>query len=162
MSSGDSLLQFGPYNNEPPTTNNATLDLRNQHPVLDFDDTTDESAVFSGVMPQAYSGGGVTVYIHYAMSVNSGDIDWDAAFERVGDQQQDIDSDGFAAVQSVDETTVPATIGHVDIVAIPFTDGAQMDSVVAGEGFRLKITRDADNDSAGQDAQLRWVEIQET
>lgn len=163
MASGDSLLQVNPAANTPPVSNFATLDLRNNHPVLDFDATTNESSVFEGVMPQNYAGGGLTVFLHYAMSsATSGDIDWDVAFERIGDQQQDIDSDGFAAVQSVDNTTVPATSGLVDIVSIPFTDGAQMDSIAVGEKFRMKITRDAASDTATGDAELLGVEIRET
>lgn len=163
MASGNTLLVFTPQCNEPPASNFATLDTRNQHPVLDFHPTTDESAVFSGVMPQHYAGGGVTVYLHYAMtSATSGDVDWDVAFERIGDQQQDIDSDSFATVNSVNNTTVPGTAGLVDIVSIPFTDGADMDSVAAGEGFRLKVTRDASSDTAAGDAELLFVEIRET
>lgn len=163
MASGDTLLIFTPLHNEPPSSNPATLDTRNQHPVLDFDPTTNEDGVFSGVMPRNYGGGGVTVYLHYAMSsATSGDIDWDAAFERIGDQQQDIDSDGFAAANSVDNTTVPGTSGNVDVVSIAFTDGAQMDSVAIGEAFRLKITRDAVSDTAAGDAELLAVEIKET
>ena len=61
MASGDTLLVFHPFDNEPPSANYATLDIRNLHPVLDFDDSTDESAVFSAVLPWAYSGGGLTV-----------------------------------------------------------------------------------------------------
>jgi len=163
MATGDTLVVFTPQHGEPPASNFATLDTRNEHPVLDFDAATNESAVFSGVMPRHYGGGGVTVYLHYAMSAaTAGDVDWDAAFERIGDQQQDIDSDGFAAVQSVDNTTVPGTLGLVDVVSIPFTAGAQMDSVAAGEGFRLKVTRDAAADTAGGDAELLFVEIKET
>ncbi len=163
MTSGDSLVQFGALHNEPPSSNGATIDLRNQHPVLDFDDTTNESAVFSAIMPQHYGGGGVTVYLHYAMtSATSGDIDWDVSFERIGDQQQDINNDGFAAVQSVDNTTVPATSGNVDIVSIAFTDGAQMDGVAVGEMFRLKVTRDAASDTATGDAELLKAEVQES
>lgn len=163
MASGDTLFLFLPADNEPPASNFATLDLRNLHPVLDFDDTTNESAVFSGVMPQHYGGGGVTVYIHYAMtSATSGDIDWDIAFERIGDQQLDIDADSFAAVNSVDNTTVPATSGNVDVVSIAFTDGADMDSVAAGEAFRLQLTRDAASDTASGDAEILAVEIRET
>lgn len=163
MASGDTLDRFKPQDNEPPASNYATRDDRNNHPALDFDAGTNESAVFSGVMPQHYGGGGVTVYIHYAMSTAiANTIDWDAAFERIGDQQQDLDSDGFAAVQSVDNTTVPGTSGLVDIVSIPFTDGAQMDSVAVGEGYRLKITRDAVSDDASGDSELRFVEIRET
>lgn len=163
MASGDTLWIFTPLHNEPPASNYATLDTRNQHPVLDFDAATNESAVFSTVMPRHYDSGGVTVYIHYAMSTaTSGDVDWDVAFERIGDQQQDIDSDGFAAVNSVDNTTVPGTSGNVDIVNVTFTDGADMDSVAVGEGFRIKITRDAVSDTASGDAELRFVEGKET
>ena len=163
MASGDSLLIFTPQASEPVASDYATLDTRNLHPVLDFDDTTNESTVFSAVMPRHYAGGGITVYLHYAMTTaTSGDIDWDAAFERIGDAQQDIDSDGFAAVNSVDNTTVPGTSGHVDIVNVTFTDGADMDSIAVGEGFRMKITRDAASDTAAGDAELRFVEIKET
>jgi len=164
MASGDTLLLFIPQSNEPPASNPATLDTRNAHPVLDFDATTNEDAVFGAVMPQNYAGTtGVTVYIHYAMSsATAGDIDWDAAFELIGDQQQDIDADGFAAVQSVDNTTVPGTSGLVDVVSIAFTDGAQMDSVAAGDEFRIKVTRDAASDTATGDAELTKVEIRET
>ncbi len=163
MATGDSLLVFRPQDSEPLTSNSATFDTRNSHPVLDFDDTTNESAVFRAVMPQHYDAGGVTVYLHYAMTTaESGDIDWDVAFERIGDQQQDIDSDSFAAVNSVDNTTVPATSGNVDIVSVAFTDGVDMDSVAAGELFRLKVTRDAVSDTASGDAELVAVEIRET
>lgn len=163
MASGDTLLIFHPYNNEPPSANFATLDMRNQHPCLDFDAATNEYAVFTGIMPQNYAAGGVTVYIHYAMtSAVSNTVDWDAAFERIGDQQLDIDADSFAAVQSVDDTTVPGTSGYVDIVSIAFTNGAQMDSVAVGESFRLKINRDAASDDATGDAELIMVEIRET
>jgi hypothetical protein len=163
MASGDTLFVFTPLHNEPPASNPATLDTRNQHPVLDFDATTNESAVFSGVMPRHYGGGGVTVYLHYAMSSAEADtVDWDVAWERIGDQQLDIDGDSFAAVNSVDNTTVPGTTGLVDIVNVPFTDGADMDSVAVGEGFRLKVTRDAASDDAAGDAELCFVEGKET
>ena len=163
MASGDTLLVFAAQDNEPPTSNYATIDTRNNHLVLDFDASTNESAVFSGVMPQHYDGGGVTVYLHYAMSTaTSGDVDWDVAFERIGDQQLDIDADSFEAVNSVDDTTVPGTSGNVDVVSVAFTDGADMDSVAAGEAFRLKVTRDAASDTASGDAELLKVEIRET
>jgi len=164
MASGDTLLIFTPLNNEPPSTNPATLDTRNQHPTLDFDATTNEDAVFSAVMPQHYAGTtGITTFLHYAMSSAVADtVDWDVAIERIGDRQLDIDGDSFAAVNSVDNTTVPATSGLVDIVSVAFTDGADMDSVATGESFRIKITRDAASDDAAGDAELVKVEIRET
>jgi len=163
MASGDTLLVFTPQANQPPASNYATLDTRNNHLVLDFDDTTNESAVFSGVLPRTYASGGLTVYIHYSMtSAISGDIDWQVAFERIGDQVLDIDADSFATAQSVINTIVPATSGLVDIVNIAFTDGAQIDSLAVGESFRLKLTRDAVSDTAVGDAELVSVEIKET
>jgi len=159
----DTLVSFTPQCNEPPASNFATLDTRNGHPILDFDDTTNESAIFRGVMPRCYGGGGVTVYLHFAMTSAEADtVDIDVAFERIGDQQLDIDGDSFADVNSVDNTTVPGTTGLVDIVSIPFTNGEDMDSVAAGEGFRLKVTRDAASDDATGDMELLFVEIKET
>lgn len=162
MASGDTLLVFTALHYEPPSQDYATLDTRNQHPVLDFDSTTNESALFSGVMPRHYAGNGLTVYLHYAMSsATSGSVDWDVAFERISDQQQDIDVDGFAAAKSVDGTTVPGTSGLVDVASIDFNGGSEIDNIVCGEGFRFKVMRDAVNDTATSDAELLFVEIKE-
>ena len=129
---------------------------------MDFDATTNESAIFSGIMPAHYAGGGVTVYIHYSMTSAEADtVDWDVAFERIGDQQLDVDGDSFAAVNSVDDTTVPGTTGLVDVVSIAFTDGADMDSVAAGEQFRLQIIRDAASDDATGDAEVHVIRLVE-
>jgi len=164
MASGNSLLMWTAIANEPPAANYATLDTRNSHIVLDFDAATDESAVFSGVMPQHYAGGGVTVYIHWsATGVTTNNVIWDVSFERVGDGQQDVDSDSFASVLSVTDAA-PGTDGFVTIASIAFTNGAQMDSVAAGEKFRLKVTRDANNvsDTLAADVELHAVEVRET
>lgn len=163
MATGDTLVVLTALHNEPPASNFATIDTRNAHPVLDFDPTTNEDAVFTFVLPQHYGGGGLTINLGYSMaSAVTGDIDWDAAIERIGDQQQDVDADGFAAANSVDNTTVPATTGNVDVVTITFTDGADMDSLAAGEVGRIKITRDAVADTAAGNAELHFVHIKET
>ena len=164
MATGDTLVVFTALNNEPPSSNYSTVDTRNGHVVLDFDDTTGESAIFSGVMPQHYAGTtGVTVYLHYSMtSATSATVDWDVSFERIGDGQLDIDSDSFEAVNSVDDTTVPGTSGHIDVVSVAFTNGADMDSVAKGESFRVKVARDAASDDASGDAELYKVELRET
>ncbi len=162
MASGDTLAKFLPQSVEPLAANTAAFDTRNQHPVWDFDAATNEFIVFTEIMPRNYDGGGVILYIHYAMSSAEADtIDLDGAFERIGDQQQDLDSDGFAAVQSVDNVTVPGNAGDVDIVSIAFTDGAEIDSIAVGELYRLKITRDADNDDAAGDLEYRGAELVE-
>ena len=163
MASGDTLMVFTALSNEPPSSNYATVDTRNGAVVLDFDDgPTSESAIFSGVMPQHYSGTtGITVYIHYSMtSATSGTVDWSVSFDRIGDGQQDIDSDSFADANSVTGTTVPGTSGHIDIVSVDFDDGADMDSVAKGESFKIKVTR-SDTPESGGDAELYKIELRE-
>jgi hypothetical protein len=163
MGSGQTLAVFYPSDNEPPAANPATLDLRNLRPCLDFDATTNETAIFTGVMPQHYAGGGVTVYIHWAASTDTTDTHhcfWDAAFELC--TGLDLDGDSFAAVNSLDTDHCNATSGIETVTAITFVDGADMDSVVAGALFRLLITRDAANDDMTGDAELLAVELKET
>jgi hypothetical protein len=162
MAAGNTLLILSPLANEPPSANYATFDLRNGHPCLDFDKATDEAAVFSALMPRHYGGGGLTVYLHFsATTITSGNVIWDVLLERL--TAQDLDADGFAAAQSVTQA-VSATDGGLAIGTVAFTSGAQMDSVAAGEAFRLKVSRDADNvlDTADADAELVMIEIRET
>lgn len=164
MASGNTLLVFLPANNEPPSTNYATLDTRNGHPVLNFDTTTQETAIFSGIMPQNYANTtGVTVYLHWlAASATSGTIGWDVTFENDSDGT-DLDSDSWATAQTVTAATVPGTSGVETITNVACAKGATaMDTVVAGNAFRLRIRRDVANDTAAGDAQLISVEIRET
>jgi hypothetical protein len=166
MASGDTLVVLMPTDNEPPASANATFDVRNGRPVLDFDDTTDEAAVFSFILPRGYAGSGLTVYLHYSMATaETGKVRLDVAFERVGNGAQDTDSDGFAAVQSALVAAVPGTSGLVDIAAIAFTDGVQIDSLAPGELGRLRVERkpsDATNDMAAGDLELHAIEIKES
>ena len=164
MASGDSLLILTALHNEPPSANAATLDTRNQHPILDFDDSTDESAVFGAVLPRSYAGGGLTVTVVWmASTATTGDVIWNAQIERHQDDLFDLDADGFAAAQAV-TAGAPSASGETSYDAVTFTDGAQMDSLAVGESFRLKVTRDADNasDNMTGDAELLRVEIRET
>jgi hypothetical protein len=161
--SGDTLCTFVPASNEPPTTNFATYDRRNAHPVLDFDTTTQEAAIFSGIMPAHYAGGGVTVKVHFMLSsATSGTVGWDVAFERMGDGGDDMDADSFAAAATITAETVPGTTGVVGTASVNIANGAAMDSVVAGDAFRLRIRRDVATDTAAGDAELLAVEVAET
>jgi hypothetical protein len=164
MASNDTLVTFTAHANEPPATNYATVDLRNSHMVLDFDDTTAESAVFAGVLPRSYSGGGITATVIWlATSATTGSVKWNAQIERHQDETDDLDADSFAAAQTATGITAAAS-GAPQYTSIAFTNGAQMDSLAAGESFRLKITRDAADggDTVTGDAELLRVELRET
>lgn len=160
---GQTLAVFGPADYEPPSSNYAQFGVRNLHPYLAFDTTTGWSAVFSGVLPRRYAGGGLTVVLHTMMaSATSGTIGWLISIERMDDSSLDLDADSFASTQTIAAATVPGTSGQTLIQTGTFTSGAQMDSLVAGEQYRLKITRDVANDNAAGDAQLVMVELRET
>lgn len=166
MASGNSLNIFSSLHNIAPNASYASIDFRNNHPLLDFDDTDIESTMFTSVMPGHYDGGGVTAYLHFscasAVSSATETFDWDLAWERIGDEVQDINSDGFAAVQSSANNEAPAVSGHVKVITIPFTDGAQMDTVGSGESYRVKLTRRSDNDDGLGDAEFHFLELRES
>jgi hypothetical protein len=180
MASGDTLCVFTPHANEPPATNFATIDLRNGHMVLDFDGGTAESALFGGILPRNYAGGGITVTLLWMggsaallrdaiaggdiiTPLATGNVKWNAAFERHQVATDDLDTDSFATAQTV-TSAAPATDGSVQSASIPFTNGAQIDSLAVGESFRLKVTRDAADagDTMTGDAELLRVELRET
>lgn len=166
MASGDTLATFTALNNMPPSSAYATFDTRNGYAVLDFDDTTDESAIFLGVMPRNYAGGGVTVTVGWmATSATTGTISLDVSFMSITDDADDLDTKAFAAANNANPTTASAS-GEVDYATITFTDGADMDSIAAGEAFLIKVTRDANGttstDNMTGDMELVFVEIKET
>lgn len=166
MASGDTLAVFFPQNSEPPSANFATFDTRNGVLVADYDDTTDESLEFAGFMPRHYAGGGITVTVGWmATTATTGTISLDVGFKSVTDDADDLDTKAFAAVNNANPTTASAT-GEVDYVEIAFTDGADMDSVAAGEYFRMIVTRDANGttstDDLSGDMELVFIEIRET
>ena len=156
------FLQFHPYDNEPPTTNYATFGLRNDQPVLAFDTTTQEIAVFSAVMPHGYAGGNIVVVLHWAAdTATTGTIGWDVTIERIG-TTQDIDTNGFATAKTVTAATVPGTAGVLATSTVTLTAGAtDTDSVAADEKFRIRIRRDVANDNAAGDAHLIAVTMRE-
>ena len=166
MASGDFLAIFTALSAVPPASAYATFDLRNNHAVLDFDGSTDEETVFEGVLPASYGGGGLTVEVFVAFtSATSGSGRIQAAIERIDASSLDIDSDSFASFQSAG-VTAPGTSGHVVKGSITLSSGANMDSLAAGEAYRLKIRRDADGtsgtDDITTDMELVRVVIKET
>lgn len=136
---------------------------RNGHPYAAFDDTVSQELIYTGVLSSTYGGGGLTLTLYWvAASATSGSVGWTAAIERDDEAGIDIDSDSFAAAQTT-TATAPGTSGQIDYAVITFTDGAQMDGLLAGEAFRLKITRDTGiGGNMTGDAQLLLIYVRET
>lgn len=171
MASGDTLLKFVAATGTPPTTLAASFSVRTGGstpaetvPVLAFDAASDEYMDFIGVMPQAYAGGGLTLKLIWsATSATSGNCIWGAAFRSMEDDAEDIDSSHSYSFNTVTDAAASAS-GEVVYAEVTFTDGADMDSVGAGDAFILRVYRDADNasDTMAGDAELWAVEIRET
>lgn len=152
MASGDSLGAWGALSNEPPDADYAELDEilststdepDDVFPILDFDPgATNEHVVISFVMPSYYDGTtGVTLRITWTTEATSGNAKWDAAFKRLN-AGTNILTKTYAAVNST--TTAANGTARVTVeTTITFTDGADMDSVVANEWCHLLITRDS-------------------
>ena len=149
---------YTPLNNQPPAANYATIDTRNSIMVLDFDAATDESAVFVGIIPEAASlGSGLKIRINWmATSATSGTCRWGVQIERMN---TDEDSDSFDTAATAGSTT-NATSGIITTTEITITT---IDSVAAGDPFRIKVYRDADGTSGTDDmtgdAELVSVEV---
>lgn len=163
MASGELIAIFAPLGYEPPLANYAQIGVRNGHPTLDFDTTTQEVAIWSGVMPPSYAGGNLVVAVIWcAATATTGTIGWDVTFERIDAGTLDIDADSFATAQTVTATTVPAASGVTAATSVTCTAGSTgTDSIAAGDPFRLRIRRDVANDNAAGDAQALIVTVKE-
>jgi hypothetical protein len=165
MASAETLVIFMPAANEPPAASQMTFDTRNQHLILDADAATSEVAVFSAILPSNYAGGGIDIAAHTSYSsATAGSAVLNFYFERIGNEQADLDdSDGFGSAASM-AIDVPLTSGSVNVKTINVTNGAAIDSIAVGEKFRLKVERDCNNatDDATGDLELNGVYLSET
>jgi len=164
MASGSTLLTFLAQDGQPTSSGAATIDTVNSQLVDSFPAGAVSDITFEGVLPRNYSGGGLTVTLWWmAASATANTPQWEVSFERHQAGTSNLASDNYAAAQ-VANPTAPGTFGIISATAIPFTNGAQMASIAAGESFRMRVRR---NGTAGGDtmtgaAQLLAVEIRET
>ena len=128
---------------------------------MDFDDTLNEIAYFTGTMPQSYSRRAVSVVIKYAMtSATANTVQWDISFERLLVGTDNLDTNSFGATSTA-TVTVPGTAGIIGMASINVTAGTNMDNIVEGDLFRLNVTRNGVADSGAGDAELISVIIKE-
>ena len=164
MASGDTLIRFTAYEATYPTTEPAFPGMRNEVPVMWFEDGQDTRVEFSGFMPRYYDSGGVTATLGWmAETATSGNCRWEVAWKSVTDDADDLDTKSFASAQNATDAAASAS-GEVAYHTDTFTDGAQIDSVAAGEYFRLEVFRNGNHgqDSINDDVQLIFVELRET
>jgi hypothetical protein len=138
MATGDTIFVFDPLANHPPTANFATLDLRGEFVVLDFDASANEAAQFQAVVPSHYRGGDLCVVVTgTSTTATSGDVKLQVELTRI------------AAGANLDSLPAASASGDL-VVACPATSGVLVESefgslsvadLEAGEILRVQITR---------------------
>lgn len=154
-----SLGILHPMFNEPPASAFATLDTRNSRTRLDFDDTANESILFSGVIREgANLASGIKVRIVWmATTATSGNVRWRCEWER---GTTDSDSDSFDTATEANGAA-NGTSGIATVTEITCTT---IDSLAVGDPYMLRITRvatDTGNDTITGDVEYVIGEIQQ-
>lgn len=164
MASGENMLQSAIA--VQSLTNPAIFDTRvggstpeEAFPVYDFDPDTVEYMDFSCRLSNDYAGGGLTLTgPWFASTAVSGNVRWGAAIRRIDNDGVNV---GTAHTYDYNDVTdaAPGTLGQKTEFTIPFTNGADMDNLAAGETFILRIRRNATDgaDTMTGDAEL-WAD----
>jgi hypothetical protein len=151
-----------PLSAEFPSTNFPQLTMINQRPVLAYDATTSETAYWSGVIPQGWTGT-VTAVISYCMaSATTGGVAFSVGVEAVTTADAlDLDATtSFDTVNTGTDAAVPGTAGYMEQISITLTN---LDSAAAADYVRFSVARAVADaaDTATGDAQLVMVEIRD-
>jgi hypothetical protein len=158
MASGDALAEWTAVGGELPATSSAAYNFVNNQAVLDFDPTNDEGVYFSGILPNHYGGGGLSLLMIWtSVSAVAGDCVFTVSVERqaVGHA---VGTDSFATANSI-TVTAPGVAGNLVYSTITFTSGAQMDSLAINERFRLLVTRDANAGGDTMAGDMRLIHL---
>ncbi len=175
MASGESLLTLTPNMGVAPATNGAQIDIHpgastpaENFPCWDFDAASSEYLDFPNlVMPKEYDGGGLTIIVYFATPGEvtvTDEVRWEIALRLIDDAVDPLSTSHTYVYNGV-SADPPSVANEVAYEAgITFTDGADMDSVVAEKLFSLRIYRDHDHgdDTATGDAELFAILIKET
>lgn len=162
MASGNTLCVLLPRSGQPSATAYATMDFRGTtdlNPVLDFDDGTQETIMWTTVLPRIYSGSGITVYVTWSCTTAiTGTVGWLVAFDKLSN----LDALSFASDQTIVAATVPGTTGNTTVTNVAVSNGANIDNIAVGDAFVLRVRRNTAVDTAVGDAELSAVELKET
>lgn len=155
---GDTIAVFTALGFEQEGTD-AILSYRNNHAILSFPKEVDTTALFTGILPCQYSGGGLSYRLHFTADGDTnpiGNFMWCISVERIGNNYQNIDVDSFAA-----ESTILYGVPASGNIIVCGASGINLDGLTAGECYRLKIRRSGTNDLSTATAQLLAVELRE-
>jgi len=171
MATGETMLAVYAQDAALPATLAAALDIvvgtstpAENIPVLAYDDTTVEYADWLCWLPRSYGGGGLTLTFGWAAAAATNNGVWAAAFRHVPDDAEDLNTTAHTYDYNTTADLTPASaVGEVVYDTLTFTNGADMDSVVAGSYFILRVKRPAPSGTKiTGDQYLHVIEIKET
>lgn len=115
-------------------------------PCYAFDKDNDESIIISGVVPQEYRGTGtLKLRLYGQSSATSGAAYFEAVTEfHTPNENEDGNADNFGTANTANFTT-EATANEEEAFNITLSNHG--DAPAAGDTFRIKVTRDANNGS---------------
>lgn len=134
----------------------------NDRPALAFDGVNVETCYWTDVAPQGIVVGYSAIIYYLMASAIAGTVDFEVAVEAVtpGDVQNLGSTTSFGAVNA-GQGTIPATNGYMSALTISL---ANIDDIAAGDYFRLRLERDADDavgDTAIGDCYVLGMEIRD-
>lgn len=155
-------LILTPFAAEFPATNFPQLTVVNLRPVLAYDASTSETAYWSGIVPQGWTGTVVAV-ISYAMaSATSGGVAFSVAVEAIttGDATDTDATTSFDTANTGTDAAVPATAGYMEQISVTLTN---LDSAAAADYLRISVARAVADaaDTATGDAFVLCVEVRD-
>lgn len=124
---------------------------------LDFDQSTEENAEWTVVMPDSYSGGTITAIFYWTAASGSGDVIWGIKGRAYA--EGDALDQAFGTAVTVTDTLTTANDVHISSASSAVTLGG---SPAGGQLVALKIYRDADagGDTLSADAKLLMVKVE--
>ncbi len=160
MASGDSLFVLDSLSNRPPAVGYASVDLRNEFMVLDFDDATNEQAQFHAVVPSHYSGGNLLAF-----------LTWTSTTATTGNAKLRVEATRMPAGTNLD--TLPVVGGSSEVTAAAPTVSGELvvsplpsislSGLSAGDLLLISFTRLAMDatDTLSGDIEMVVLEIRE-
>jgi hypothetical protein len=145
MASGSSLFPFNVIEVSGPTATYLTPTIYGalNLPILQYPNTLSNPMEFVFVMPQFYSGGGLTILLNWlAETATSGNVRWKVSFSRLNPGNQNLSTPAFSTAVVSGTVAVPGTTGVGGQTIVTVTNGSQMDNVAAGDQFLMKVERD--------------------
>lgn len=160
------IADFDPWEADISMANAAVFETRAAgtgfHRLLTFVDTGTREAWFTGKMPEGYGGEDINIRIEaMAASATSGAVVFDGAIERHQRGTDDLDTDSLGTLVTATSGTFTTPNGEEQQTVILLNTAGELDSIAAGEKFRIRIRRQPGNasDTLGEDCQVTWVSM---